>query len=116
MLGSNPKTLIHTIFIIPTGIIGVSLDLALNSRRLKDGEIFPRLNVSTGSGCIIEGILTILFVLAFLSTHEKENGRYQVTPSLVFGFGVAASFLIGVSLNFSVSAFNVLDYLSANIK
>jgi len=45
----------------------------------------------------VEGLLSILFVLAVLSTHDKETGRYQVTPSLVFGFGVAGSFMIAVS-------------------
>ena len=68
----------------------------MNGRTLREGEIFPRLNVSTGLGCVWEGILTILFVLAVLSTHEEESERYQVTPSLMFGFGVVSSFLISV--------------------
>ena len=78
-------------------MIGVALDHVINDRQLNAGEIFPRLNVTIGIGCVIEGVLSLLFVLAVLSTHEKESGRYQITPSLVFGFGVAASFLMGVS-------------------
>ena len=85
-----------------SGIIGVSLDLALNKRKLKDGVIFPRLNISSESGCILEGILSILFVLAVLSTHEKKSGRCQGTPSLVFGFGVTVSFLVAVSTNINI--------------
>jgi len=78
-------------------VLGVALDFALHKRQLSSDEEFLKLHVSSGVACTVEGLLSILFVLAVLSTHDKETGRYQVTPSLVFGFGVAGSFMIAVS-------------------
>lgn len=93
------RCLFYFVFQMAGGIIGVSLDLALHQDRVVPDKLFPILKTSTGAGCVVEGLLSFLFVLVVLSIYshsEMEDSRKnQGIPTLMFGLAVSASFMIG---------------------